>query len=47
MYGAATPNRLEMVLAVKKWTSYNFLKRFSISKDIKIALLVQEIRQFY
>ena len=36
--------RLEMVLSVIKWTKITNFWRFSIQKDVKIALLVKELR---
>ena len=40
------PNGWKMVLAVIKQTRLQLFRRFQILKDIKIALLVQELRHF-
>ena len=46
LYGAPTPQRFKMLLSVKKLTWLQFSLKFSISKDIKIKLLVQELLKF-
>ena len=46
LYGAAMPQRLEMMLSIIKYRILEHFTWFKISKCIQIAMLVQGLRQF-